>query len=304
MTIKSKRPNPFGTDTAQSFDPATASTVISPATTSYVVPPPGGVVIAAATTSLAALQGSAGLTASTAIAKLTAVGGVAGDPIVYTLGGTGAGSFTLTTSNSVGTLSTGSSGVAGGANGKLYALTLTATDTTTGLSSTASAFDVVVASSVGDTVPLATLFGSTGAASPAFIYGLAGNDTLNASGLTGKLFFDGGAGADTMTGGTGVNRYLYSATGDSTASAMDIINNFAANKDYIDLTGIGSAKLIFGGAISGTTLAAGTIGYKISGSQTNLYVNSSGASEALTATNMKIGLLGAPVIGTLNVLHN
>ena len=283
---------------------AAMPSVVAAATPAPVVSAPGGVVISDVTGSLAAVQGSTGLTAKTALASMTAAGGIAGDPVKFTLGGTGASAFTLTTTSSVGTLSTGSVAVAGGTNGKAYALTLTATDTTTGLSSKASAFDVVVGGAGADTVSVAKLVGSASTAAPTFIYGIAGNDTLNGTGMTGKLYFDGGAGADTMTGGTGVNTYVYGAPSDSTASAMDIITNFAANKDVIDLTGIGTTKLTFAGALTGASLAADSIGYAKSGANTFVYVNTSGASEALTATSMKIELAGSVTLGAGNFLHH
>ncbi len=280
---------------------ATSSTPTPPP--GPVAPPPSAVAITAITASLAAAQGGARLTANSPLATLTAVGGTAGDPVTYTLGGTGAGSFRLATSGNIGTLSAGAAGVAGGTNGAVYALTLSATDTTTGLSSTPSAFDVVVAGSGNDTVSIATLVGAASQATPTFIYGLGGNDRLNASGMTGKLWIDGGAGADTMTGGSGPNNYLYNAAGDSTASAMDIITNFNASKDFIDLTGIGSTHLTFVGSVLGNKLAADSIGLQISGFNTYVYVNTSGAAESLTATNMKIDLSGWQQLGSNNILH-
>ena len=122
--------------------------------------------------------------------------------------------------------------------------------------------------------------------------------------MTGKLWFDGGAGADTMTGGSGVNTYLYGATSDSTPTAMDIITNFNANKDIINLTGIGSEALTFDGSLNGNKLAADSIGYQISGFNTFVYVNTSGASEALTGTNMKIELNGWVPLGAGNIVHS
>ncbi len=283
-----------------------ASSTPSPSPAPIPAPsPPGAVAIASIGTALAGAQGTNKLTAGAHLATLTAVGGTAGDPIAYTIGGTGAGSFAIASNgNNTATLSAGTTGVLGSSNGSVYALTLSATDTTTGLSSTPSAFDIVVASSGNDVVPIATLVGAASKAAPTFIYGLAGNDTLNGSGMTGKLWLDGGAGADIMTGGSGPNRYLYSATSDSTASAMDILTNFSTSKDFIDLTGIGSTALTFVGGVFGNKLAAGSVGFQISGFHTFVYVNTSSAAEALTATNMKIDLLGWQLLGANNILHN
>ena len=286
--------------------PIPARTISSPPIPALLVPtpsPPGAVAIAAATGSLAVSQGSAGLNANTPLAVLTAVGGVAGNPTTYTLGGASAGSFVLSASGNSSTLSVGAAGLAGGTNGTVYALTLAATDTVTGLSSTPSAFDIVVANGGNDVVSVAALVGAASKATPMFIYGLAGNDTLNASGITGKLWIDGGAGADTMTGGSGPNRYLYNATSDSTASAMDIVTNFSPNKDFLDLTGIGGNHLTYVGNFQGNKLAANSIGIRFSGFNTFVYVNTSGSAESLTATNMKIDLAGWLGVGSNNILH-
>jgi hypothetical protein len=264
-------------------------------------PPPTGVSVIASTASLGAIQSTNGLVANKVLATVAEVGGQSGDTFTYTLGGPGPSSFTLTGS---GTLSTGATSVAGATNGKVYALTLTANDTTEGVSSAPSAFDVVVGGGGKDTVSVKTLIGASAAATPTFIYGLGGNDTLDGTGMTSKLWFVGGAGADTMTGGSGGNDYLYGAVGDSTASAMDIITNFHAVTDFIDLTGIGTTKLTYVGNFSGSRLAAHSIGYQVSGGSTQLYVNTTFGSEGLTAINMKISLVGSIALTSTNILHS
>ena len=299
------------TDTATATTtttPTTLSVAAAPlVTTAATTAPPGGVIDAASTKYVYAADGTSGLTANTAITSLTEAGGTAGDAVKFTLGGTGASSFTVTTTNSVGTLSTGSAGAAGATNGKAYALTVTCTDTVTGQASPAISTEVVVGSSGADTVSVATLVGASGtSATWAFIYGLGGGDKINATGMTGKLFFMGGGGADTMTGGSGVNTYVYGNVNESTASAMDIITNFAASKDHIDLTGIGTSALTFAGTLASTvkTLAANSIGVQASGGNTFVYVNNTGASEAITAANLKIELQGSVAIGVANITHN
>lgn len=264
---------------------------------------PTGVTIAAATMSLAAAQSSTGLAAKTALASFAQVGGATADTYSYTLGGGGIASFALTTAGNVATLAVGATAAAGTATSRLYALTVTAKDTNSGNSAPAQTVDVVVGSSGGDTITLTGLSGIVTSA-PTFIYGLAGNDTINGTGMTGRLYFDGGAGADKLTGGAGVNDYEYGAVGDSTATAMDIITNFHVAVDLIDLTGIGT-KLKYAGAVSstGATLAAGSIGFQDSGGNTFVYVNSSGASEKLTAANMKIELSGTVALTSGNFLH-
>lgn len=259
---------------------------------------PTGVVFAPVTTSLAALQGSTGLTGGRAVAVAQEVGGVSGDSFTYKLSGTGASSFTISAS---GQIATASSGVAGALGGRLYSLAVTATDTTANVSSPAVPVNVVVGSGNGDTVNLAAI-GGIATAAPTFVYGLAGADVINATGMTGAVYFDGGAGADVMTGGTGANRYEYGATTDSTPKLMDIITNFNVATDMIDLTGIGS-RLKLAGALSGTGIGAHSVGWQSNGTDTFVYVNTSAKTESLTATNMKIDLTGIIPLGGSNILH-
>ena len=261
---------------------------------------PTGVAYASVVGGLASIATASGLAANTVIATATQTGGNSADSFTYTLGGTGAASFSL---SSTGVLSTGASGVAGASNGTLSGLTVTANDTTTALSSPAVPLNLVVGSAGSDTVSLATLAGSASTATPTFIYGLAGNDSINGTGMTGKLWFDGGAGADTMTGGSGPNSFLYGAASESTASVMDIVGGFHAATDTIDLRGLGGHTLSFAGKLSVTRLAAYSVGYQASGGNTFVYVNTSGSSEALASTNMKIELLGSVSLTSSNILH-
>ena len=261
---------------------------------------PSGVVASPVTLGIAAIATAPGIAANAALATLTQTGGPSGDSYTYTLGGTGAASFALT---GAGTLSAGASGVAGAANGRVYALTGTATDTTNGLSSPASPIDVVLGASGDDTVSLATLVGAASTSVPTFIYGLAGNDTINGAGMTGPLWINGGAGADTMTGGSGANFYEYGAASDSTASAMDIITNFHAATDTIDLRGLGGHALSFVGKTGLKNLAAYSVGYQSSGGNTFVVVNTTGSNQSLSATSMRIELLGSVGLGSGNILH-
>jgi hypothetical protein len=272
-----------------------------PTASSGPPPPPTGVAVAAATQSLGALQAANGLAANGAIATVTQVGGGSGDSFTYTLGGANSASFALSTSNNVGTLSAGPSAVAGAPGGAVYALTLTATDTTYNESSPADPLDVVVGSSGSDTINVETLVGS--ATTPTFIYGLGGSDTLNGAGMTSKLWIDGGAGGQIMTGGAGVNDYLYAAAGDSAPSSMDDITNFHTAADLIDLTGLRST-LKYVGQISGSRLGAHSVGWQASGGNTFVYANTSSARETLGATNMQIELQGTMSLSSGNILHH
>ena len=264
---------------------------------------PTGVAIAPVTSALATVRSATGLAANHALAVVAEVGGTAGDTYTYTLGGSGAASFALTDANNEATLATGASGVAGSTAGTAYALTLTANDTTVGTSSPATPLEIVVGGGSGDTIQVAGLVGSANTATPTFIYGSGGNDTLNGSGMTGALLFAGGAGADTMTGGSGANHYLYGAISDSTASAMDVITNFHVGTDAIDLTGLG-ITLSYGGKVGGKgKLAAHSIDWTSGHGTTLVYVNTSSGSESLSAANMKIDLHGNLALTSANFLH-
>ena len=136
------------------------------------------------------------------------------------------------------------------------------------------------------------------------MYGLAGKDTLNATGMTGSTWLTGGAGADTMTGGTGTNTYLYAAAGNSTPTAFDIIANFNPTLDKIDLTGIGTTALSFQTTQVSTTVAARSIGWRQSGGNTFVYVNTTASSKSLGSANMEIELNHAISLTATNFLHN
>jgi hypothetical protein len=237
------------------------------------------------------------------LASFAQTGGLAADTYSYAPGGTGAASFALTTASNAATLAVGSSAAAGATNGKLYALTVTAKDTTSGASSPAVAVNVVVGGTGNDTIKLSSLSGIV-AAAPAFTYGIAGTDTITGTGMTGALYFDGGAGADTMTGGTGVNHYEYGAANDPTTTAVDIITNFKVGVDLLDLSGLGT-KLTYGGAIASSTtaIASDTIGFQTSGRNTFVYVNTGSGNEKLTAASMKIELQGTVALTTASFVH-
>ncbi len=293
--------NPTSGTTSPSPSPSPTPSP-SPSPTPSVVAPTG-VAIAPVTSALATARSATGLAANHALAVVAEVGGTAGDTYTYTLGGSGAASFALTDANNAATLATGASGVAGSTTGTAYALTLTANDTTVGTSSPAKPLEVVVGGGRDDTIQIAGLVGSANTATPTFIYGSGGNDTLNGSGMTGALLFAGGAGADTMTGGSGANHYLYGATSDSTASAMDVITNFHVGTDAIDLTGLG-ITLSYGGKVGGKSkLAAHSIDWLSGRGNTVVYVNTSAGSESLSAANMKIDLTGNIALTSANFLH-
>jgi hypothetical protein len=166
----------------------------------------------------------------------------------FTLGG--ASGFTMNSASGNGTLSTTGSTVSGVTNGRVYSLTVTANDTTNSTHSAALPFDVVVgsgqsSSSGNDTIRLATGSGNLGinATTPTIVYGLNGKDTIDATGMTAKVWFVGGPGADTMTGGGGVDTYLYASAGESRPGAgnFDTINGFVHGTDKIDFLALSLA---------------------------------------------------------------
>jgi len=278
----------------------------SPSPTPSPSPPvvaPTGVSIAPVTSGLASLGAASGLAANARLTAVAETGGTSGDTFTYTLGGTGAAAFGLSSGNNAAILSAGASGVAGAVNGRAYGLTLTANDTTNGTSSPAKSMEVVVGSAGRDTIQVESLVGTLNAATPTFIDGLGGGDTINGSGMTGTLFIASGVGADHLTGGSGANRYLYGAVTDSTGAAPDLITNFHAGSDAIDLTGLGFA-LSYGGKIGAKAkLAAHSIEWTSSRGSTSVFVNTSGSAESLSSANMKINLTGNIALGSTNFLH-
>jgi hypothetical protein len=260
------------------------------------VAPPTGVSNTPVTAD-AAIQGGTKLVASKAIMSFAETGGKSGDAFTYALSGTGASSFSLSSS---GTLSTGSSGVAGSAAGTLYALDVTVKDTTASVTSAAFPLQVVVGSSTAAaTVSIDKLAGFV-AAAPAFIYpGSGAGVTLDATGVTAQADFFVGTGADTFIGGSGVNDYIFGAVTDSSA---DIIKNFVAARDLLDFTGLGT-KLTYDGAISGTSLAKDSVGFQVSGGNTYVYVNTTASVETLTKPSLRAELLGVIGLSSTNIIH-
>lgn len=77
--------------------------------------------------------------------------------------------------------------------------------------------------------------------------GFGGNDTLSGNGGSDSLFGDGGndmivggAGKDVLNGGAGTDRFVFNAISDSgsLANTADILSDFVAGLDKIDLSGI------------------------------------------------------------------
>jgi hypothetical protein len=265
----------------------------------HSAPGPTGVALLAATSPLHKAASAGGLNPGVSLVNVHQVGGSTTDSYGYTLGGPDAAAFTVAMSGNTVRVSVAGMGANGAAEGKAYSLTVTANDLTNGGSSPADPFQFVVGSSGSDTISVAALTGSTGPSTPAFIYGLGGDDTIDGSGMTGQLWFDGGAGADVVTGGSGPNTYLYGTIADSTPASKDVITDFHTTSDRIDLSGV-STSLKYAGGLSGPSLAAHSVGYQESGGNTFVYANTGATAVSLSSANMEMELQGAVALTPKN----
>ena len=186
-------------------------------------------------------------------------------------------------------------------------------DTTNSTHSAALPFDVVVgsgqsSSNGNDTIKLDTGSGNLGisATTPTIVYGLNGNDKIDATGMTANVWFVGGPGADTMTGGSGVDTYLYAATSESKPcnGNFDTINNFAPGTDKIDFSGVTPAHLSFQTSLTSQGKVAADSITVISGSNTEVYVNTTTGSEAVGSANMQIHLTGHLTLQDSDFFHS
>jgi hypothetical protein len=309
--------NYFGSDSFK-FHAVDESVPSNQATESITVNglPPTGISFVTDSAHLATLQvqgGSSGLHSGTAIGSFTESGGIAGDAYTFTIGG--ASGFSISSTSNVGTLSTGGNTVGGLTNGKVYPLTVMVNDTTNSTHSAALAFDVVVGSgqsggSGNDVIKLDIGSGNLGisAATPTIIYGLNGKDTIDATGMTANVWFVGGPGADTMTGGSGVDTYLYAAIGESKPGNgnFDTINSFAHGTDKIDCSAISGLNAATVTVLTTTpsSIAGHTIDLVQSGGNTEVYANAGWGTETVPAqANMEIHLVGVSLTATDLILH-
>jgi hypothetical protein len=295
-TIQAVTSNDMTVMDAIGWESAGATGPISPPD---AVSTPKGVSEAALTAFLSSAQVNKGLAANAGLAGISQTGGLAADPYTFTLGGAGAASFAIDGT----TLAVGPSAVAGAASGALYALTVSTTDTASGMASPAMPLNVIAGDNGNDVITPASLPGIVTSA-PTFIYEAGGIDTIVATGMTGTVYFSSGTGADIMTGGAGVNVYEYGGAADSTPSAMDIITNFNVAVDLIDLTGLATSFTSVGSlASTATTIAAGTIGWQTIKTNTFVYANTNTRPESLNNANMKIELNGRVTLTAANFAH-
>jgi hypothetical protein len=236
------------------------------------------------------------LALGTQIATFTQIGGTTSDVFTYTLGGIDATSFSF--NSSTGTLSTKNTNLSGSINGKCYSITITANDVTGNVSSSAIPFNIVIGSSSSDTIALAGLSGIITSATT-IVYGLSGNDTIVGTSMTGPIYFVGGIGTDTLTSGSGINRYYYSSTTETNNTNTDIITNFNVSTDIINISGLGMSSLRYAGNL-GTTAFAKTYGWKVVSGNTFVYVNTGNKTAALASSNMILRLTGILTLSSNN----
>ena len=212
------------------------------------------------------------------------------------MGGANIGSFTATAGTNSENLSVGNSNLSGNEGGTVYALSVKVNDTTNSTHSSTLPFDIVIDALDSNTITLHGL-GSLGiaASTPTIVYGLGGEggDTINATGMTANVWFVGGEGAETMTGGSGINTYLYADQSDSPLGGADEITNFHAGTDVLNFSAISGVTSIQGLITGNTSIAANSIAWKQAGSETDVFVNPTGSAHGQTNLSlMEIALSG------------
>ena len=122
-----------------------------------------------------------------------------------------------------------------------------------------------------------------------------------------------GSGADTLTGDTGNDTFVFTAITDSQPGAdhFDTINNFTHNSDHIDFAAInglntGAQDIAFNSlAVAPGSIAAHTIDIVTVGGNTVIYANSTGSSESLANADMEIHLTGVTNVASSDfILHH
>jgi Ca2+-binding RTX toxin-like protein len=119
--------------------------------------------------------------------------------------------------------------------------------------------------------------------------GGAGNDTLI-----------GGKGADSLTGGAGADVFVFREASDSLRGARDVLTDFTVGEDSLDFTQMNTGGNFH--ALQTVTSAPATIGAHslvafVSGGNTVLYANDTGAAQTTSHASMEILLKGVTMLG-------
>ena len=185
-----------------------------------------------------------------------------------------------------------------------YLVTVVASDGIGGQDTQLLTVNVTNVAGVTQTAPVAggTLTGTAendtlnGRAGIDVLNGLGGNDTLSGAGgndtLNGGAGNDrltGGAGTDLMSGGDGTDTFVFTANGQSSATAAlrDIITDFAPATDLIDLSGI-DANSTAGGNQAFAFI--GTAAFTAAGQVRYAYETVGGVSYTVIQTNNNANL--------------
>jgi VCBS repeat-containing protein len=123
----------------------------------------------------------------------------------------------------------------------------------------------------------------TGGSGTDYLLGDNGGDTLI-----------GGGAADFLAGGGGADTFKFTAVSDSTPASYDTVLDFNATGGQHDFIAFQNSLGLttFDGQLGGATIAAGHVGWKVVGSETVVYANTSGATENLGSTNLEIHISG------------
>ena len=115
----------------------------------------------------------------------------------------------------------------------------------------------------------------------------------------GNNSIQGKSGADTLIGGAGLDRFIFSAVSDSTVASSDTISDFVHGADLINSSAISGITSVQGLISGATQVNAHSIVWIQSGANTIVYMNNSAAAQDQAAADMKIILTGVTA-STLN----
>jgi serralysin len=103
---------------------------------------------------------------------------------------------------------------------------------------------IVNGSSIADSGQFVGIDGRAVTGGNLILFGGAGHDNLKGGGGADQIL--GGRGSDSLTGGAGADVFRYDSTAESNAGANDLIGDFAAGLDKVDLSRIDANSLVAG----------------------------------------------------------